>query len=156
MCESRLSHIMVFKNRKLKSLQRLCQEKILKTPQLYNLIKWGSDILPRSSWDKYLELLYTTCGKLDVDNNNEITPVDTVINIDDNSNYLNNNDYYNSDYYNSDTDDDNLDDNLDDSNKENKTKKDKKILQKSFLFYSTKEEDYSKKIQNGNKKSGDK
>jgi len=45
----------------------------------------------------------------------------------------------------------NLDDNLD---KNNKTEKDKKILQKSFLFYSTKEEDSSNKIQNRNKKSG--
>lgn len=44
-----------------------------------------------------------------------------------------------------------LDDNMD---KKNKTEKDKKILQKSFLFYSTKEEDSSKKIQNKNKKSG--
>ena len=41
-----------------------------------------------------------------------------------------------------------LDDNMD------KTEKDKKILQKSFLFYSTKEEDASKKIQDINKKSG--
>ena len=39
---------------------------------------------------------------------------------------------------------------------ENKTEKDNKILQKSFLFYSTKEEDSSKKIQNVNKKSGNK
>jgi len=46
-----------------------------------------------------------------------------------------------------------LDDNLD---KNNKTEKDKKILQKSFLFYSTKEEDSSNKIQNRNKKSGNK
>ena len=51
---------------------------------------------------------------------------------------------------NNDLDND-LDDNMD---KKNKTEKDKKILQKSFLFYSTKEEDSSKKIQNKNKKSG--
>lgn len=44
-----------------------------------------------------------------------------------------------------------LDDNMD---KNNKTEKDKKILQKSFLFYNTKEEDSSNKIQNRNKKSG--
>ena len=51
---------------------------------------------------------------------------------------------------NNDLDND-LDDNMD---KKNKTEKDKKILQKSFLFYSTKEEDASKKIQDINKKSG--
>lgn len=41
-------------------------------------------------------------------------------------------------------------------NDENDGKKEDKILQKSFLYYSTKEEDPSKKIQNGNKKSKDK
>jgi hypothetical protein len=44
-------------------------------------------------------------------------------------------------------------DDLDDDN--NQDNKDNKILQKSFLYYSTKEEDPSKKIQNGNKKSKD-
>ena len=44
---------------------------------------------------------------------------------------------------------DNLDEELDDTSLD----KQKKILQKSFLFYSTKEEDPQKKIQNKNKKS---
>jgi hypothetical protein len=58
-------------------------------------------------------------------------------------------DFYNKYLKNGQTTD-NLDDNLDD----NKTEKENKILQKSFLFYSTKEKDLSKQIQNGSKKSG--
>ena len=70
---------MDFQKRNPKSLQRLCQEKILTTPHIYELIKYGFGIIPRSSWDKDLELLYISCGKLDADNPNEITPREAIL-----------------------------------------------------------------------------
>ena len=61
-------------------------------------------------------------------------------------------DYYNKYGYDIGGGSASTDDNLEDSeNLENKQEKDKKILQRSFLYYSTKSEDPSKKIQNQNK-----
>lgn len=65
----------MIKNNIPKSLSRLCQEKILKSPSIYKILKTNKYIISEYAWDRNLELLYNATGKFDPDSNNEITPI---------------------------------------------------------------------------------